>query len=83
MVYIYAKSKNYSVSVGKIGSFECDFIVRSPSLGFAYIQVFYSILLSKETEDREYSSLEKLKIIGLSMLLQQIILFNKEMVSSI
>lgn len=61
MVYIYAKSKNYSVSVGKIGSFECDFIVRSPSLGFAYIQVCYSILTSKETEDREYRSLEKIK----------------------
>lgn len=61
MVYIYAKSKNYSVSVGKIGSFECDFIFRSPSLGFAYIQVCYSILTSKETEDREYRSLEKIK----------------------
>lgn len=61
MVYIYAKSKNYSVSVGKIGSFECDFIVRSPSSGFAYIQVCYSILTSKETEDREYRSLEKIK----------------------
>ena len=61
MVYIYAKSKNYSVSVGKIGSFECDFIVRSPSLGFAYIQVCYSILSSKETEDREYRALEKIK----------------------
>ena len=61
MVYIYAKSKNYSISVGKIGSFECDFIVRSPSLGFAYIQVCYSILSSKETEDREYRSLEKIK----------------------
>ena len=61
MVYIYAKSKNYSVSVGKIGSFECDFIVRSPISGFAYIQVCYSILSSKETEDREYRSLEKIK----------------------
>lgn len=61
MVYIYAKSKNYSVSVGKIGSFECDFIVSSPISGFAYIQVCYSILSSKETEDREYRSLEKIK----------------------
>lgn len=61
MVFIYAKSRNYSISVGKIGSFECDFIVRSPSSGFAYIQVCYSILSSKETEEREYRLLEKLK----------------------
>lgn len=61
MVFIYAKSKNYSVSVGKIGSFECDFIVRSPSSGFAYIQVCYSILSSKDTENREYRPLEKIK----------------------
>lgn len=61
MVFIYAKSRNYSISVGKIGSFECDFIVRSPSAGFAYIQVCYSILSSKETEEREYRPLEKLK----------------------
>ena len=61
MVFIYAKSRNYSISVGKIGSFECDFIVRSPSSGFAYIQVCYSILSSKETEEREYRPLEKLK----------------------
>ncbi|MDY4823021.1 MAG: hypothetical protein SO148_04420 [Candidatus Onthovivens sp.] len=32
IVYIYAKSKNYSASVGKIGSYECDLVVRSPSL---------------------------------------------------
>ena len=61
LVFIYALSKNYSVSIGKIGNFECDFIVRSPNSCFAYIQVCFTILASKETEEREYRPLEKVK----------------------
>lgn len=61
LIYIYLRSKDYSVSVGRIGKLECDFIVRSNELNYAYIQVAYTIGVSKETEDREYASLEKIK----------------------
>lgn len=58
IVYIYALSHDYSISIGKIGELECDFIMRSPEMDYSYIQVAYTILSSKETEDREYRSLE-------------------------
>lgn len=61
IVYIYAKSLDYSVSVGRFGKFECDFIVRGTDMQYAYIQVAYTIALSKETEDREYRPLESIK----------------------
>lgn len=58
VVYIYASSKDYSISVGKIGKLECDFILRDNEMNYSYVQVAYTILASKETEDREYRSLE-------------------------
>ncbi len=58
MVYIYARSGGYSVSVGRIGKLECDFILRDTKLNYAYVQVAYTINESKATEDREYASLE-------------------------
>ena len=58
ILYIYALSKGYSISVGRIGKLECDFIIRDNSMNYAYVQVAYTILQSKETEDREYKSLE-------------------------
>lgn len=58
IVYIYALSHDYSISIGKIGELECDFIMRSPEMDYSYIQVAYTILSSRETEDREYRSLE-------------------------
>ena len=61
MIYIYARSLDYVVSVGRIGTLECDFILRNPSLNYAYVQVAYTIMASKETEDREYRPLEKIK----------------------
>ena len=61
IIYIYAKSLNYSVSVGRFGKFECDFIVRGTNMQYAYIQVAYTIALSKETEEREYRPLESIK----------------------
>lgn len=60
ILYIYAKSKDYSISVGRIGKLECDFILRNDSMDYAYVQVAYTILESKETEDREYRSLESI-----------------------
>lgn len=61
IVYIYSKSKGYSVSIGRIGKLECDFILRDPELNYSYVQVSYTIALSKETEDREYRPLEQIK----------------------
>lgn len=61
IVYIYARSRGYSVSVGRIGKLECDFIVRKEAMQYSYIQVAMTILSSKETEDREYRPLESIK----------------------
>lgn len=61
IVYIYAKSLDYSVSVGRIGKFECDFIVRGTDMQYAYVQVAYTIAQSKDTEEREYRALESVK----------------------
>ncbi len=61
IVYVYAKALDYSVSVGRIGKLECDFILRGNDFNYSYIQVAYSILGSKETEDREYRALEAIK----------------------
>ena len=58
LVYIYAKSHDYKISIGRIGKLECDFIVRGKSMEYAYIQVAYTIMQSRETEDREFRPLE-------------------------
>lgn len=49
------------VSVGRIGNLECDFILRDHSLEYTYVQVAMTIMNSRETEDREYRPLEKIK----------------------
>lgn len=61
IVFLYAKSMNYVISVGRIGKLECDFIFRSMEGDYSYMQVAYTIMLSKETEDREYKALEHIK----------------------
>ena len=61
IMYIYAKAKGYSVSVGRIGKLECDFILRSCSQRYSYVQVAMTILSSIETENREYRPLENIK----------------------
>lgn len=60
IVYNYAMSRDYKVSVGRIGRLKCDFILRDKSLSYSYIQVAYTILANRETEDREYRSLESI-----------------------
>ena len=60
IVYTYALSLDYSISVGRIGKLECDFILRDNEMNYSYIQVAYTILESRETEDREYRSLENI-----------------------
>jgi len=61
ILYFYARSLNNSVSVGRIGKLECDFLIRNQSLDYSYVQVAYTILASKETEDREYRPLEMIR----------------------
>ena len=61
IVYVYARSKDYSVSIGRIGKLECDFIFRDSNLNYSYVQVAYTINESRATEDREYSPLEKIR----------------------
>ena len=60
IVYTYAESLEYSVSVGRIGKLECDFILRDNEMNYSYVQVAYTILESSETEDREYHALESI-----------------------
>lgn len=60
IVYIYCRGLDYSVSVGKIGKLECDFILRNIKNDYSYVQVAYTILQSIETENREYKPLEKI-----------------------
>ena len=77
IVYIYCRSMDYSVSVGRIGKLECDFILRSPALRYAYVQVAYTILADRATEDREYRALEAIRdnypkyVLTTDVLLQQ------------
>lgn len=61
IIYQYAKSMNYDVSVGRIGKLECDFILRDNLLNYSYVQVAMTIMNDKSTEDREYNPLESIK----------------------
>ncbi len=53
VMYSYLKSKNYKLSVGYIGKFECDFIARANYDDYYYIQISKDIS-NKDTEEREY-----------------------------
>ena len=59
--FLYAKSKQYDVYVGRIGQIECDFILKDQDLNYSYFQISYTIINSAETEAREYLPLEKIK----------------------
>ena len=61
VVYTYARSKGYNVSVGRIGKLECDFILGRGYMEYSYVQVAMTIMNSIETEDREYRPLENIK----------------------
>ena len=60
IVYIYSRSLDYSVSVGRIGKLECDFNLRNTENDYSYVQVAYTILQSEDTENREYKPLERI-----------------------
>lgn len=61
IVYNYARSLGYEVSVGRIGKLECDFVMRSPEMEYAYVQVAMTIMNDRKTEDREYCPLERIQ----------------------
>lgn len=61
IIFLYAKSLNYAVSVGKIGQLECDFILRDNKMNYSYVQVALTIMSNEKTENREYEPLEKIK----------------------
>lgn len=61
IVFLYSKSLDYSVSVGRIGKLECDFVLRNHDMDYAYVQVAYKILQNRDTEDREYRPLESIR----------------------
>ena len=61
ITYFYARSRGYSVSVGRIGNLECDFILRNHEADYAYLQIAYTIAQSQETEEREYRPLETIR----------------------
>ncbi len=52
--------KDYSLSVGRIGNFECDFIARKGIDNYYYLQVTKNIDDVK-TEESEYRSLLTMK----------------------
>ena len=61
VVYTYARSKGYYISVGRIGKLECDFILGRSNMDYSYVQVAMTIMSSIETENREYRPLESIK----------------------
>lgn len=61
IVYRYALAQGCKVSVGRIGKLECDFILRNPEMGYAYVQVAMTIMADRSTEEREYRPFEQIK----------------------
>lgn len=67
IVYNYARSNGYSVSIGRIGKSEVDFILRDIEMDYCYIQVARTIDNDNydengvnKTEEREYRPLESI-----------------------
>ena len=61
IVYRYALAQSCKVSVGRIGKLECDFILRNPEMGYAYVQVAMTIMADRATEEREYRPFTQIK----------------------
>ena len=61
IVYCYALAQGCKVSVGRIGKLECDFILRNPEMGYAYVQVAMTIMADRATEEREYRPFEQVR----------------------
>lgn len=61
IVYRYARARGCKVSVGRIGKLECDFVLRNPEMGYAYVQVAMTIMADRSTEEREYRPFTQIK----------------------
>lgn len=66
IIYLYLVSNDYQVSIGKIGKFECDFIVRDHNQNYAYIQVAYTLRgedakATERIKEREYRPFRDIK----------------------
>ena len=66
IVYLFLVSNDYQVSIGKIGKFECDFIVRNHNQNYAYIQVAYTLQgedakATERIKEREYRPFRDIK----------------------
>lgn len=61
IVYRYARAQGRKVSVGRIGKLECDFILRNPQMGYAYVQVAMTIMADRATEEREYRLFQQIR----------------------
>ena len=59
IVYTYLSAKGYKVSVGRIGTLECDFITRIQD-EYRYVQVAMTIM-DEKTENREYAPFAKIR----------------------
>ena len=60
ILHNYLLSKDYSLSVGKIGKLECDFIARKDDENYFYIQVSKNID-DEKTKKREYQPFYEIK----------------------
>ena len=60
VLFSYLKSKNYSLSVGRIGNLECDFIVRKGIEDYFYLQVSKNIE-DEKTREREYKAFYEIR----------------------
>ncbi len=60
VLFSYLKSRDYILSVGKIGNLECDFIVRKNVDEYFYIQVSKNID-DEQTRKREYKPFYEIK----------------------
>ncbi|MBQ6024605.1 MAG: ATP-binding protein [Lachnospiraceae bacterium] len=68
IIYNYAKSRGYDISVGRIGKLEVDFILRDMDMNYSYVQVARYIDNGNIdengkniTEEREYRPLEQIR----------------------
>ena len=61
IVYRYALAQGCKVSVGRVGKLECDFILRNPEMGYAYVQVAMTIMADRATEERENRPFTQIK----------------------
>ena len=61
VIYSYARSLGYEVSVGCIGMLECDFIMHLSEMGCACMQVAMAIMGDRATEAPEHCLLERIR----------------------